>query len=45
MALTAIALSCSLRRSGDAPGSTQRMISGLADALATHDVTLAGVTP
>lgn len=40
MALTAIALNCSLKRGSDEPSSTDRMIGLVAEALARHGVTL-----
>lgn len=40
MALTAIAINCTLKRSGGEPSSTDKMIDLIAGALAKHDVTL-----
>lgn len=40
MALKAIAINCSLKRSGDEPSSTDKMIRLLADELAKHRVEL-----
>ena len=41
MALSAIAINCSLARTGDRPSSTDAMIQVLADAFGDHDVELA----
>jgi multimeric flavodoxin WrbA len=40
VALTAIAINCTLKRSGGEPSSTDKMIDLIAGALAKHDVTL-----
>lgn len=40
MPLTAVALNCSLKPSGDKPSSTDAMIKVIADELAKHEVTL-----
>ena len=40
MALTAIALNCSLKTSGSGPSSTDKMIGLIAEALAKHALTL-----
>jgi multimeric flavodoxin WrbA len=41
MALTAVALNCSLKARGDAPSSTDAMIALIARAFARHDVAVA----